>query len=161
MLIESTAAAKLLGVSRSYAIRLFKALGIRPDRQGKRGDSDAAASLWGARHVLAIMLLPVLEKLGVGADSAIQVAQRVGLGFTSDEQAEAVLSSGRCYLMIAARVAAPELFYLENLKDAERELSAGLARMGATVQKVNIGVLWEQIQTAARALRDQNQQPVE
>lgn len=147
MLISSVDAAAICGVSRSYFIRLAKSLGMKPDRQGSKG---VTPSEWGARHVLGLVVIPTLEKLGVAEDSAVAVCQRIACGFHSDEALEAVISDGRHWLMVVARTAPPELFFLDAITAAEKELSTGLARMGARVEKVSVAVLFEQICTAAR-----------
>ena len=159
MLIDSTVAGRICRITPSFFTRAMRALGVKPDKREGRGPGGTC--FWGARHILALLLVPVLERLGCREDNAQDVARRVALGFRSDEAAEAHFESGRHYIMIVGAVAAPELLYLCGIQNAQREYAGALSQLGIQVLSVDVYELWEQIRATARTLTAQTEKTAE
>lgn len=145
MLVETHVAAAVCRVSGGYYGRLMRALGYKPDLINGRGGKR----FWGARHILALLVVPGLERLGVDPSNALDVANRIAKGFHSDEMAEAAFAAGRSWLMIVGRVCAPELFTEATIKNTARDQEKALAELGIVVGRLNVAELWEQVRSAA------------
>lgn len=134
-MIDTATASRLCDVSISYYLRCLQSLGIRA-RKGKR-------SLWGRRHVLAVMLIPVMHRQKVSSESAVALARRIVSG--SDEQLEAALLEGRSWVVMAGANAMPELLPFGAIEHISRERADALAQLGLALTGVDLAELWSDI----------------
>src|SRR4051812_4966456 len=98
MRIETSTAARICNVAEGYFGTCLRALGLRRDGVIKRKGAGCPRHVFGARHVLAVLLVPGLEKAGCPSAAACAAAKLVG-GYASDEALEAVLADGRSWVV--------------------------------------------------------------
>ncbi len=144
MRIASETVARICGVSLSYALRLAKALRFRLDRGKGR------QRYFGARHVIGLMVLPVLGRAGVSEDGVAGVANMLG-GLPSDELFEARMADGRSWILALGTQALPELLTLDQVRASAHEHADTLAAARLQFVAVDLKPLLADLRVAVEA----------
>lgn len=149
MWIDSSDAAKMCNLSVSYFHRMVRrVLGVKPDRYSGPG---GARHRWGARHVLALQLLgKLVSKFGADEALATELAKNIA-GIHSDEQAEATIAGGRCYVVVSGANVVPMLHTRAEVEELDRDVGARLFTLGLQMKVLDVSELLGDIRGAAGA----------
>lgn len=139
-------AATVCNVTPHYFNRFAKAMGLRPDRHFVPGEASRKY-VWGVRHVLAVQLVPALERVGVPFPAAVAFARGLVDAHPSDEAIEAALTD-RPYVLIAGNQVCPFTVDLAAVQAADSSRGELLKQMGLSIRAVDTSVLWSQVRGA-------------
>lgn len=138
MHIDTADVARVFRFTVRHAHSVLGALGCRPiHRSGKGG----VRFVWSGRDVLGALTCAALVRRGVSVPEAEAVG-RVIVTLPSDEQLEAVLDSGRSWVMCIGDSPMPELLFIENVRRVARERAETLTAHGLSLTALDVAPLY-------------------
>ena len=141
MRVASETAARLCGVSLSYALRLAKVLEFRLDRGKGR------QRYFGARHVVGLLVLPVLGRAGVSEEATAAVANMLA-NESSDELLEAKFADGRSWLLALGTNVLPELVSISQVRASARKHADSLKAVSLQFIAIDLAPLFNDVRLA-------------
>ena len=151
MRINALTGSSLIGLSKGRWHRLMAGHGLLPT--GVEHVQGGPRYIWDEGQVFAMYVAQFL--LRSHRVPATSVAGLINwITSIPDEQLDATIRSGRCWIMGVSQAIAPELFFKDNVESAAARLADGLKAVRAVALVINAGPLWIDLQSAIRAARE-------
>lgn len=151
-LIPSRTAGALLRMTPSYFGRLMKRFGLKPVAR-RLGTGGQPEKLWSKCQLLGLMTAGALVRVGVSMEWADAFPAVLAGTYSSDEQLEATLDSGRRYLLVAGANVLPGLLTEDELNERVKENRPTLEAFGIETARVDLAELFRDLMESVRAAR--------